>query len=859
MPALTWPVLTRYTGTQLLHVALPLGGIGTGTISLGGRGQLRDFEPMNKPNKGYVPNNTFFALHVRQGRQTVTRALEGAIDPIQFEGHSGCAVQNHGFPRFRKAEFLGAYPLGQVVLSDPGVPVAVRLEAFNPFVPGDTEASGIPIAVLRYVLKNKTDKPLTATVAGSMENFIGCDGKGSRGDNNVNEYRTSASESKNGVRGIFMRSVGLDAKNEFNGTLSLGTTATSGVSYRLAWSPQGWGAGKIDFWDDLTDDGRLTDPPTPDSSHAGGTQANPTASLAVEVRIPPRATREVTFFISWHFPNRKTWTPMKQDETVPLGLPGQPDPNHIGNHYCVTYADAWDAAVRTAPRLAELEAATVKFVRAFCDADLPHVVKEAALYNTSTLRTQTCFRTADGRFYGWEGCADDVGCCHGSCTHVWNYEHASAFLFGALALDARETEFIFATNDHGLMSFRINLPLAKAQAWQLAAADGQMGTLMRLYREWQLSGDDAALRRLWPKARKAMEFCWIKGGWDADRDGVMEGCQHNTMDVEYYGPNPQMGTWYLGALRACEKMANYLGEHDFAAECRRLFESGRAWMDEHLFNGDYYEHEIRPSTKESDIAPGLRHESMGARNLVEPELQLGAGCLVDQLVGQYTAEVLGLGYLLDPKKIRKTLDSLMRFNFKRDLSAHFNSMRSYALQDEAAMLMASYPRGRRPARPFPYYGEAMTGFEYTAAVHMLYEGMTKQGLEVFKAVRDRHNGERRNPFNEPECGHHYSRAMASWAGVLAITGFHFSAVDRTMTFAASRKPVTWFWSTGYAWGTCAQRPIKGSTTVTLRVLHGELSLQKFTLTGGGEVEWPDNRIRAGQVKVFRLESRRRAT
>lgn len=175
------------------------------------------------------------------------------------------------------------------------------------------------------------------------------------------------------------------------------------------------------------------------------------------------------------------------------------------------------------------------------------------------------------------------------------------------------------------------------------------------------------------------------------------------------------------------------------------------------------------------------------------------------------------------------------------------------------MLMASYPRGRRPARPFPYYGEAMTGFEYTAAVHMLYEGMTKQGLEVFKSVRDRHNGERRNPFNEPECGHHYSRAMASWAGVLAITGFHFSAVDRTMTFAASRKPVTWFWSTGYAWGTCAQRPIKSGTTVTLRVLHGELSLQKFTLTEGGEVEWPDNRIRAGQVKVFRLESRRRAT
>jgi hypothetical protein len=215
------------------------------------------------------------------------------------------------------------------------------------------------------------------------------------------------------------------------------------------------------------------------------------------------------------------------------------------------------------------------------------------LFNLSTLRTQTCFRTPDGYLYGWEGCGDQDGCCFGSCTHVWNYEQATPFLFGDLARGMREIEFGHATEQNGKMSFRVNLPLAFPST-NIAAADGQMGCIMKLYREWKLCGDDEWLRKLWPQARKALEFCWIEGGWDADRDGVMEGCQHNTMDVEYYGPNPQMQSWYLGALRASEEMARHLTENDFAATCRDLFERGSAWTDEHLFNGEYYGHEIRP-------------------------------------------------------------------------------------------------------------------------------------------------------------------------------------------------------------------------------------------------------------------------
>ncbi|MBA3707617.1 MAG: hypothetical protein H0W83_02210, partial [Planctomycetes bacterium] len=530
------------------------------------------------------------------------------------------------------------------------------------------------------------------------------------------------------------------------------------------------------------------------------------------------------------------WKP-KPDDPVPAV--GQRHPAWVGNHYCTRFPDAWSAAVEAAAKMPALEARSRAFVDAFISSTLPAAVTEAALYNLSTLRSQTCFRTADGRFYGWEGTWNDIGSCHGSCTHVWNYEQSTPFLFGDLARSQREIEFAQATRDDGQMSFRVELPIARAQAWGKSAADGQLGCLMKLYRDWQLSGDDAFLRSLWPKARKALEFCWIRGGWDADRDGVMEGCQHNTMDVEYYGPNGQMQFWYLGALRACEEMARHLGESDFAATCHGLFDRGSRWADAHLFNGEYYEQQIRPMDPAA-IAPELKIE-MGGNDPREPVLQLGAACLVDQLVGQYQAHICGLGYLADPTKIAKTLASVHRYNFQRGMRTHFNHLRTFALADESALLMATYPRGRRPKRPFPYFNEVMTGFEYTAAVGMIYEGQRKQGLECIAAIRARYDGKRRSPFNEAECGHHYARAMAAWAANLALTGFRYSGVERAITFAAAPGKGHAFWSNGHAWGVCRQRTTAGrspgSITVEIEVVHGELALTRIDLTGRGRADF----------------------
>ena len=829
-----WPVLKRFDRQHLRKLALPLGGIGTGTVSLGGRGNLHDWEIVNRPAKGFNGSMAFFALYAKAGKNAaVTRALEGLIPQEDYEGASSGTVTNHNLPRFRTCSFAAAYPMGQVLLADPDVPVTVRLEAFNPLVPPDADRSGIPVAVLRYVLQNTTGQTVKASVCGSLRNFIGTDGSSGEVKANVNEFRSGKQ-----VKGLFMKSNGVPKRAEQWGTLALAVTAKAGVTARTAWKNFGWAVHLLDFWDDFSADGQV------EEREIEG-ENSPFGSLAASVTIPPRGTRAVTFLLTWHFPNRQAWFQRKPEDGAACGC----DPNWVGNYYATQYADAWDVAERTAAELRQLEAETVKFVGGFCDSDLPAAVKDAALSNVCNLRTQTCFRIEDGRFFAWEGCGDKCGCCDGTCTHVWNYESATAFLFGGIARSMRDTEFRLAMHDNGLMSFRVHLPLPFANEAKTAAADGQMGCLIKLYRDWQLSGDEAMLQKLWPGARKALEFCWLPGGWDGDQDGVMEGCQHNTMDVEYFGPNGQMCTWYLGALRAGEEMARHVGDDAFADLCRSLFERGRAWVDANLFNGEYYEHQVWPM-KPDAIVEGCRI-GIGAKDPSNPEWQLGKACLVDQLVGQYLAHTAGLGHLLNPQHVRTTLRSIMKHNF-RQLYGHFNNMRTFALNEERALLMATYPRGERPKMPFPYFTEVMTGFEYSAAVGMLYEGLTADGLKVIGAIRDRYDGRKRSPWNEAECGHHYGRAMASWGAVLATTGFRYSAVDGRMTFAPRNG--TWFWSNGSAWGSCRLKAAGKKTAVELMVGAGSLKLRRFSLTDKGEQVFTSARvIAAGRSLRFTVQ------
>uniref|UniRef100_UPI00356AFBC8 GH116 family glycosyl-hydrolase n=1 Tax=Pontiella sp. TaxID=2837462 RepID=UPI00356AFBC8 len=387
-----WPVLTSYDQDHIARIAMPIGGIGTGTVSLGGRGDLRDWEIMNTAAKGFIPTNErrgyigpFFALFTRtEDGNRATRVLEGPLDVSLYEGPFGGTTPNHGFPRFDSSTFKAAYPFGQVLLSDEDVPLDVRLKAFNPMIPGDADASGIPIAVLTYQLTNPTDQAVFASVSGNMPNYIGMDG--TQQDRKVRDLWSAfgAEDNKNTFRkeqhaqGIFMTTEGKEPGESTWGTMALTTSSDETITYRTAWSEDEWGNARLDYWDDFSADGKLENRDTLDEDR-------PMASLAVEVSVPPNSSREVTFYLTWHFPNRKSWTPAGEDGVVDM----------LTNYYTTAYSDAWAVAEKTIPELPALEAKTKQFVTSFIESPLPDVVKEAALNNTSTLRSQTCFRTAD--------------------------------------------------------------------------------------------------------------------------------------------------------------------------------------------------------------------------------------------------------------------------------------------------------------------------------------------------------------------------------------------------------------------------------------------------------------------------------
>ncbi|MDO6802471.1 GH116 family glycosyl-hydrolase [Wenyingzhuangia sp. 1_MG-2023] len=805
----SWPILKTYDQNHLDRIAMPIGGIGTGTVSMSGYGALIDWEVMSRPAKGYNPiyagvevinRAPFFSIYLKEeNKEAQALLLEGPV-PIRFdEGYYGSTAPNHGLPRFKEAIFQTAYPFGQVLLSDRDLPVEVTVGAFNPLIPGNIEDSSLPMAVLSYKVKNTSSKPITISLAGNIPNFIGFDGKEGKAYQNINTYKE-----ENGLKGIhYTASEEIDKESIQWGTFSMMTNSKEEISYRTAWKPGEWGNSTLEFWDDYIDDGLLEERTSDQKNNMG--------SLAVKTTIAPNEEKDIRFFITWNFPNRSAW---------------RNDKENVGNFYATQFKDSWEVAQKHVARIPELEQKTKTFVNAFINSDTPEIIKEAALFNLAHFRTQLAFKTNSGYYLGWEGIKDNEGSGDGTCTHVWNYEQTIPFLFGEVAKNMREVEFKYATNEQGLMSYRIHLPLkTKGTNFGLAAADGQMGSIMKYYREWQLSGDDEFLKENWANVKKALEFCWIPNGWDPNKDGVMEGSQHNTMDVEYYGPNPQMGLWYLGALRATEEMANYLGEKSFAKTCKSLYKNGSKYMDENLFNGEYYVQEIVPPMHLDSIAKGLIRVK---RRLVadDPQYQLGEGVLVDQLVGQVMAHILDLGYLADKDNIKKTNESVLKYNYREDLMKHPNFMRSYAYGHESALLMAAYP-GKRPKQPFPYYTEVMTGFEHTAAVSMLYEGQEKEALKTIQDIRDRYDGKKRNPFNEAEYGHHYARSMMAWAGVLANSGFHYSGVEKSMTFTS--KPGTYFWSNGYSWGTCKVE----NKVAVLTVLSGQLELTSFSLEGVG--------------------------
>lgn len=740
--------------------AFPLGGIGTGNVSIGARGDFRDWEIANRPDKGNWLPFTFFAIHTRGADgDTVTRVLESRLQP-PHEGSSGRHMGKvAGLPRLAGSAMRGEYPVLEIDFDDDVLPVQVSLTAFSPLVPLDADESGLPGAVLRYTVHNPGPTAVDVTVAGSMSSPVGISGH-DWSEFPVFTGRPAVHHRDDGtLRGLLFDS-DLPTGHLLSGTAALVTTDPS-VTVTPEWAVAQWQDGVQLFWDDLAADGRL-------EAVAPGSEADATVrerhplrvgSLGIVHPVEAGATREFEFFLTWHTPNRsRAWNGM-------VGLPNTHADEVVLNHYATRFTDAWAVATHLATGLPGLEAATRRFHRSLFASSLPPEVVDAVSATLVVLRSTTCFRLDDGTpagtFAAWEGSFDHQGSCEGTCTHVWNYAQTVAHLFPALERSARRTEFGHETLPDGRMRFRTNSVFGNEPLEFHPAVDGQLGTIVRLYREWRFSGDDEFLAELWPAARRALDYAFTT--WDANGDLVLDSQQHNTYDIEFYGENSLANSMFFAALRAGAAMADHLGDADAAKRYLEAAELGAARMDRMLFNGEYYDQRL------ADVD--------------EHRYQYGTGCLSDQLLGQTLAHVVGLGHVLPPEHVHSAIQAVFRHNFRTDFTTYDSVQRTYALNDESGLVLCTWPRGGRPRIPFVYSDEVWSGIEYQVATGLVYEGLVGEALEVVRAVRDRHDGVRRNPWNEVECGNHYARSMASWGVLLALTGVRWDAPTRSLHVA----------------------------------------------------------------------------
>ncbi|MBN1123900.1 MAG: hypothetical protein JXA82_02755 [Sedimentisphaerales bacterium] len=516
--------------------------------------------------------------------------------------------------------------------------------------------------------------------------------------------------------------------------------------------------------------------------------------------LKPDAKETVTLIVSWHFPKQMR------------------DANLVGHFYDNQFSDAAQVARYISIHEDRLVGQTKLWHDTYYDSTLPWWLLDRLGSTLSTLASGTCQWWKNGRFWAWEG----VGCCHGTCAHVWNYEHAMARLFPRLERSVREMQdyaigagFVPET---GMVRFR-------GEGWGMWAADSQAGGIMKAYREHQMSADSEFLKRNWAHIKKALQFLINE---DANEDGFLEGKQHNTFDIDFYGPNPMIVSLYLGALRAGQEMAIELGDKEFAGKCKAIYDRGSKNFVEKLFNGEYF----------IQIVDHKKH----------PDAQYGDGCLSDQLFGQGWAHQVGLGYIVPKKYCKTTLRSVWKYNWAPDVETQNKSHapeRWFAYPGEAGLFTCTWPKsphmGKKSVR---YRNEVWTGIEYQVAGNMAWEGMTTEALAICRGIHERYHPGKHNPWNEIECGDHYARGMASWGILTGLCGFEYHGPKRHIGFAPriQQEQFQAAFTGAQGWGTLTQSRKDNEQTNGIKLVWGSLPIKSIS------TELPEG-VKAANIKI----------
>lgn len=820
-----------YRGERLRAVAMPLGGIGAGVIALAGDGGLRQWQILHNVNHlAHVPHSFFAFQGKPENGPSVARVLQCPALYDQSDFKAPPTTNDHvvpdesrklleRLPGVEELEFTGEYPIAQIRYTDPALPAEVLLEAYSPCIPLNSKDSGLPAAVFEFKVKNSGSSPLRASLLATLQNLVGWDGHSPiAGVENFayGSNRNTLSRSA-GLTAIDMWNPRLPQDFPFQGRLAL-ATLTEEASYLTHWDNPEL------LWKDFSEDGALANREGAGPSEPGRTW---NGALAVPVALAPGEEKSLVFLIAWFFPNRTV------DWRQPaLTIDDKKTKFWLGTMYANWFKSALEVVHYVGDNFARLAQETRLWRDTFYDSSLPYALLDCVSSQASIIRTPTCIWVQDGHLHGFEGCCgastthcENSGCCPLNCTHVWNYEQSLSRLFPDLERTMRHTDLEVQQAPSGYIPHRTLLPFYLPRPWERKiggpenpALDGMLGTVLKTYREVRQGAGREWLMRLWPRVKKLMDY--VMTTLDADLDGIIHGEQPNTYDISIYGPNSFIGGLYLAALRAAEEMARRVNDGAPARLYRSVFEKGRKNLPAEVWNGEYYVQKV-------DLEKYAEH-------------QYGTGCHADQLLGQWWAHQLELGYVLPEDQVRTALRSILKYNWRENLLGFKQAPRAFASAHDKGLLVCTWPKGGRPQVPTLYSDEVWTGIEYEVAGLLLFEGMAEEALKIVRGVRARYDGRERNPWNEIECGDHYARAMSSWALLEAIAGQRTNAAEGFLAFAPKTSVANFrcFFITAEGWGTFGQEISPLSQVETLAAAYGTIKLHALEFAYQGKAKAP---------------------
>ena len=789
-----------YEGTRLDQIAFPMGGIGAGMICLEGAGALSHVSLRHRPDMIREPG--MFAAIAVKSPEPIARVLEGPVPhrkrSVDLSRSAITEVSSWwGLPRFRNASFTARFPFGEVALSDAAVPLTAKLTGWSPFEPGDADNASLPVAGLEYEFTNKGPDTVEAVFSFNAMNFMA--------EPDFSKEQSNSGDKVNAMPGGFQLIGAGSPEKPWEAGAFAAWVDDPEVQVNAAWFRGGWYDATTIAWRDVRQGSCFSRPAVTEGPPAPG------ASLFVPFKIAPGGTKTIAVRLAWFVKSSNLNRPGGVILWPPWEAPAFTDEKLCYKPwYAQRFADIDDVCGYWRKNYPVLKENTGRFSQAFYSSTLPPEVLEAVGANLTILKSTTVLRQADGRFWAWEGSLDEFGSCEGSCTHVWNYAQALSHLFPALERTMRETEFGPDQRDDGHQDFRAALPIRPTPHNFYAAADGQLGGIMKIYRDWRISADTNWLHGLWPKVRASLDYC-IRT-WDPRSQGWLEEPHHNTYDIEFWGPDALCTGIYLGALRAAVLMGHAL--KDDVTHYADLLAKGVAKTETELFNGEYFFQKVKwqgllahfPDDSKGFVQK-YTPEALALANKEGPRYQYGDGCLSDGVLGAWLAAVCGVGPVLDGRKVKSHLQAVYSHNFRMDLSDHANPQRAvFAFGDEGGLLLCTWPRGQQLSLPFIYSNEVWTGIEYQVASHLMLMGLVDEGLSIVRTCRDRYDGRSRNPFDEVEAGHWYARAMASYGLLQGLSGARYDAVDRVLHLQPAIKgDFRSFLSTATGYGTVGVR------------------------------------------------------